>query len=99
MSDDYTGYVDCDEKCEIPEGYRLVEVPRPRHAWTDVARCPNEGCERAFLIEREADSEPPAEPACEEWVAVVSLPRDRYRVRETADGWEVLTKDDHGAFS
>jgi hypothetical protein len=32
-------------------------------------------------------------------VTAVTLPRDRYRVIETVEGWTVQTKDDHGAFS
>lgn len=47
---DYIGpcKIDCDLKCNVPEGARLCEVPRPRHAWGDVLPCPN--CERAFLV-------------------------------------------------
>jgi hypothetical protein len=48
--------VDCDQKCEIPKGVTLKEVPRPRHDWGDVVACPNEGCERAFLVVKEGPS-------------------------------------------
>ena len=42
--------IDCDLKCDIPAGVVVSEIPRPRHAWSDVIACPNEPCERAFLI-------------------------------------------------
>lgn len=51
-----TRNIDCPEQCEIPEGVNLVEVPRPRHAWGDVFNCPNDGCERSFMI-RQDDTE------------------------------------------
>ncbi|MER7835298.1 hypothetical protein ABTY98_05145 [Streptomyces sp. NPDC096040] len=41
--------LDCPERCEIPAGVTLTEVPEPRHAWGDVHRCPNDGCGRTFL--------------------------------------------------
>lgn len=49
---DYVGpcTIDCAERCEVPEGRTLADVPPPRHAWADVLRCPHEGCGRAFLI-------------------------------------------------
>lgn len=46
--------IDCAEQCEIPDGVELREVPRPRHAWGDVLNCPNDGCERSFLVVKEA---------------------------------------------
>lgn len=51
---DYTspGTIDCKEKCDVPFGTVMIEVPVPRHAWTDVLVCPNEGCDRAFLCRR-----------------------------------------------
>ena len=40
----------CLNACDVPEGFEMVETPRPRHAWVDVVRCPNDRCDRAFLI-------------------------------------------------
>jgi hypothetical protein len=40
----------CIQQCEVPPGKRLAEVPVPRHNWTDVLVCPNEGCGRAWLV-------------------------------------------------
>ena len=54
----FTGEVDCHLACPIPPEIRLVEVPRPRHAWGDVLACPNEGCGRAFLSEKIEEVEP-----------------------------------------
>ncbi|MEU0393844.1 hypothetical protein ABZ208_13875 [Streptomyces sp. NPDC006208] len=42
--------INCAERCEIPEGVQLAEVPRPRHDWGDVVHCPNDGCGRSFLV-------------------------------------------------
>lgn len=42
--------IPCAQQCEVPKGARLAEVPRPRHAWGDVANCPNDGCERSFVV-------------------------------------------------
>ncbi|MFF9097598.1 hypothetical protein ACF1AX_31310 [Streptomyces sp. NPDC014802] len=50
-----TRHLDCREQCEIPEGVELVEVPRPRHAWSDILNCPNEGCGKSFAV-KEAPS-------------------------------------------
>lgn len=47
--------IDCPQQCGIPEGVSLHEVPAPRHRWADVVICPNDGCERAFLVTRGAD--------------------------------------------
>lgn len=44
-----TNRIDCAEQCTIPEGIRLVEVPRPRHTWGDVFNCPNDNCGRSFM--------------------------------------------------
>jgi hypothetical protein len=41
--------LDCPQRCEIPPGFTLTELPAPRHAWGDVHRCPNGGCGRTFL--------------------------------------------------
>lgn len=41
--------IDCDEKCDVPDGGTLSPVPVPRHRWTDVLTCPH-NCGRAFLI-------------------------------------------------
>lgn len=43
-------HIDCPDQCTIPDGAEVREVPRPRHAWGDVLNCPNEGCEKSFLI-------------------------------------------------
>lgn len=45
----------CPDGCLAPEGVEVTEVPRPRHAWSDVFVCPNEPCERAFMIKRRTD--------------------------------------------
>jgi hypothetical protein len=50
--------IDCPEQCEIPDGADLVEVPRPRQAWGDVLNCPNDGCEKSFLVRRRPDEDP-----------------------------------------
>lgn len=49
--------IDCPEKCEVPEGAVMTQVARPRLAWSDVLRCPNEGCGFAFLIEKKPAKE------------------------------------------
>lgn len=41
--------VDCALSCQIPDGWKLADVPEPRHAWPDVVGCPNDGCGRWFL--------------------------------------------------
>ena len=53
--------IDCAERCRIPEGAELLQVPPPRHAWGDVLHCPNDGCGRAFLITKDPRS---AAPEC-----------------------------------
>ena len=49
---DYVGptTIRCPEQCEVPAGYSLSMVPVPRHNWGDVVVCPQDGCERAWLI-------------------------------------------------
>lgn len=49
--------VDCPLECDLPEDPEVVEVPVPRHSWSDVMICPNgteEGlpapCGRAFMV-------------------------------------------------
>jgi hypothetical protein len=42
------GSLPCEQSCDVPPGVTMVEVPVPRHAWTDVLVCPN--CGRAWLI-------------------------------------------------
>lgn len=42
--------IECEEKCEVPPGAVLSLVPVPRHDWGDVLVCPNDGCERAFMV-------------------------------------------------
>lgn len=44
--------MDCAERCEVPAGVRILESPPSRHAWSDVVRCPNDGCEKTFLVIR-----------------------------------------------
>lgn len=44
--------LDCPESCDVPDGVDLMPVPAPRHAWSDVIVCPNEGCGQAFLVIR-----------------------------------------------
>lgn len=48
--------IDCSEQCEIPDGVDLAEVPRPRHAWSDVINCPNDGCGKSFLVVKQPES-------------------------------------------
>jgi hypothetical protein len=45
-----SAHIDCGQKCEVPEGVVVVEVPRLRHAWSDVASCPNDNCGRWFMV-------------------------------------------------
>lgn len=40
----------CPLKCDVPEGVTLAEVPPSRHDWSDVIRCPNEGCDRTWFV-------------------------------------------------
>lgn len=46
--------LNCQEKCEMPEGVVLKEVPPPRHAWGDVFGCPNGGCGKFFMATKTA---------------------------------------------
>lgn len=39
------------EQCG-PELEKITEVPVPRHAWGDVAICPDQECGRAFMFTR-----------------------------------------------
>lgn len=50
MSHHQTGNINCDQQCEIPPGVTLAETPPSRHAWSDVVRCPNDGCGKTFLV-------------------------------------------------
>lgn len=54
MNREYHGpcEIDCAHSCHVPEGATLVEVPRPRHNWSDIIHCPHggDGCERSFLV-------------------------------------------------
>ncbi|MFE7580752.1 hypothetical protein ACFU5Y_04190 [Streptomyces gardneri] len=42
-------HINCEQRCVIPDGVELTDVPRPRHAWGDVFNCPNDGCGRSFM--------------------------------------------------
>lgn len=47
-------------KCKLREdadrlGAALVEMPPSRHAWSDIIRCPNDGCGREFLVQKWPD--------------------------------------------
>lgn len=44
--------IPCPQNCDVPAGVTLAPVPRPRHAWGDVVACPNDDCDRAFLVKR-----------------------------------------------
>jgi hypothetical protein len=57
MMDKIINTIKCEQQCEIPEGVVLVETPPSRHDWSDVVRCPNEGCERTFLVVDSGDGE------------------------------------------
>jgi hypothetical protein len=52
-----TGRIDCDQRCEIPDGVTLLEMPPTRHAWSDIVRCPIEGCGRFFMVEKREHNE------------------------------------------
>ena len=52
--------IDCEQRCTIPDGVELAEVPRPRHDWGDVFNCPNDGCEKSFLARQSEQPEPTA---------------------------------------
>lgn len=54
LGPDYVGpcKIDCPRECDVPPGAEMSMVPRPRHAWSDVINCPNEDCERSFLLTR-----------------------------------------------
>lgn len=39
-----------DGGCNVDAGTVLIPIPRPRHNWGDVIVCPNDGCDRAFLV-------------------------------------------------
>lgn len=43
-------HITCPEQCDVPDGVTLREVPRPRHAWGDVFNCPNDDCDRSFMV-------------------------------------------------
>lgn len=51
---DYVGptRMDCQKKCKVPAGMKLMPVPRPRHDWPGMLHCPNEGCGWSFLYEK-----------------------------------------------
>jgi hypothetical protein len=40
----------CAQQCEVPAGVRLAWVPPTDKAFSDVARCPNDNCDRTFLV-------------------------------------------------
>jgi hypothetical protein len=44
----------CPLHCALPDD--VVEVPRPRHAWDDVMLCPNDDCDRAFMVRTHEDA-------------------------------------------
>ncbi len=41
------------EQCG-PDLVKITEVPPSRHAWSDIAACPTEGCGRQFLVTRKS---------------------------------------------
>lgn len=49
--------MNCPQRCEVPAGWRVSEVPQPRHAWPDVHGCPNDGCGRWLLASEERSPE------------------------------------------
>jgi hypothetical protein len=53
-------HIDCEQRCTIPDGVELNEVPSPRHAWSDVFNCPNDGCGKSFLVRQDGQPEPTA---------------------------------------
>ena len=55
-----TDRIDCERRCTIPDGAELKEVPRPRHAWGDVFNCPNDGCEKSFMVRQGKQPDPTA---------------------------------------
>ena len=62
MSEDVKTEPDCtecrggqailDEAAEHGVQVNITPVPRPRHAWSDIAACPR--CERAWLVQKAA---------------------------------------------
>lgn len=40
----------CAQQCEVPVGVRLAWVPPTDKAFSDVVRCPNDGCDRTFPV-------------------------------------------------
>ena len=65
MSETFDGPIalTCPNRCEFPEGrYRIM--PRPRHAWGDVLRCPHtdDGCELAFMVVARLNPSPRLKP-------------------------------------
>lgn len=50
--------IECPEKCDVPDGVTIGMVPVPRHNWGDVVVCPNDGCERAFIVTTAAAAVP-----------------------------------------
>lgn len=50
-------HLNCRLECEIPAGVELVEVPQPRHGWSDVYNCPNDGCGRSFIARKQRDAD------------------------------------------
>ena len=47
----YTGpcKLPCEQQCDVPAGYVMAAVPRPRHAWGDMFNCPN--CELSLMLQ------------------------------------------------
>lgn len=45
-----TGNIDCAQRCEIPAGIAMREMPPTRHAWGDIKRCPNDDCGKFFMV-------------------------------------------------
>lgn len=50
--------IECVQNCTIPDGVTLTEVPVPRHDFSDVHVCPNDGCGRAFMTRTSTSQEP-----------------------------------------
>ena len=47
------------QQCQIERDAKrlsitLTDMPPSRHNWGDIIRCPNDGCEREFLVRRDA---------------------------------------------
>jgi hypothetical protein len=40
----------CVEQCAVPEGVVIALVPATDKAFSDVVRCPNDGCGETFLV-------------------------------------------------